>query len=216
MHPYSTSPLSPSSFDHTSGTHKVHYQPHQQWDFFVDSDDRPVDLSLTLPHYRAHNQPVGHRMKMYVHSERHEIKAKVCRRSLRSPFFLAVHSSSAAPVTLYLPSDFSGIIRIPSPDTQRQKVSFSAGFSNHILPRVRFTSSTRMQSTEGEGDSLDEVEVFALGPITLRMWDVAEGAPEKASREVWRRLLKRSSSTHVAHKNRERQPAIDWDFLLDD
>jgi hypothetical protein len=61
---------------HGAGTHKVHYQPQQQWDFIADADERPVDVSLVLPHYRARNQPTGHRMSMYIHS-RAEIKSTI-------------------------------------------------------------------------------------------------------------------------------------------
>jgi hypothetical protein len=61
---------------HGAGTHKVHYQPQQQWDFIADTDERPVDVSLVLPHYRARNQPTGHRMSMYIHS-RAEIKSTI-------------------------------------------------------------------------------------------------------------------------------------------
>ena len=59
-----------------TGTHKVHYQPQQQWDFIAEADEQPVDLSLVLPHYRARNQPTGHRMSMFIHS-RGEIKSVV-------------------------------------------------------------------------------------------------------------------------------------------
>ncbi|TFY74342.1 hypothetical protein EWM64_g9670 [Hericium alpestre] len=207
-------------FNQTSGTHKVHYKPHQQWDYLVAAEEHPIDLSLMLPHYRAHNQPIGHRMGMYLHSERHEIKARVGRKSLHAAFFLSVHASSAAPVTLYLPSDFSGVIRIPSCDSSRQKISLSAGFSNHILPRVRFMSSSSPHTCQEAQNVHDEVEIFASGPITLRMWNVVDGMPEKATREVFRRLLKCASSTHVSGppkaKDREQQRVIDWDFLLED
>jgi hypothetical protein len=59
-----------------TGTHKIHYQPQQQWDFTTDADDHPVDLSLVLPHYRARSQPTGHQMSMYVHSSG-EIKSTI-------------------------------------------------------------------------------------------------------------------------------------------
>ncbi len=59
-----------------TGTHKIHYRPQHQWDFTTDADDRPVDLSLVLPHYRARSQPTGHQMSMYVHSSG-EIKSTI-------------------------------------------------------------------------------------------------------------------------------------------
>ena len=59
-----------------TGTHKIHYQPQQPWDFTTDADDHPVDLSLVLPHYRARGQPTEHQMSMYVHSSG-EIKSTI-------------------------------------------------------------------------------------------------------------------------------------------
>ncbi|KAI0059124.1 hypothetical protein BV25DRAFT_1829444 [Artomyces pyxidatus] len=189
----SSSEDSPKHFDSCLvGTHKLHYLPRQQWDFIADSEDQPIDLSLIIPHYRAHNQPTGYRMSMHIHSERSEIKATVCRKSPRSPFLLYVHSSSTAPVTLYLPSDFSGSVRAPA------HTSFSAGFTNHILPRVG-------------GAGGDALEVCAAGPVTLRMWDVCAGAPERPAREAWRKMCRRGASARSLP-----QPAIDWDFLLED
>lgn len=62
----------------TVGTQKVHYHHQGQWDFFVNATETSsVDLSLMLPHYRAHNQPAGHRLSMFISSERSEIKTKV-------------------------------------------------------------------------------------------------------------------------------------------
>ncbi|KAH9977088.1 hypothetical protein BGW80DRAFT_1543159 [Lactifluus volemus] len=60
--------------------------------FIADADERPVDVLLVLPHYRARCQPTKHRMSMYIHG-RAEIKATVCRQSSRTPF-LSVHLSS--------------------------------------------------------------------------------------------------------------------------
>ncbi|KAI0318432.1 hypothetical protein OF83DRAFT_25132 [Amylostereum chailletii] len=194
------------------GSQKVHYQSQRDWDFVVNSDDEPIDLTLILPHYRAYNQPTGHRMSMYIHSQRGEVKSKICRSSPRSPFFLSVHSSGLVPVTLYLPSDFNGTIRFP---VRQPKVSCSAGFNNHILPRVHFSSSTRHGSTEYDAD---EVEIYASGPVQLRMWDVAEGAPERSAREVIRQMYRRASSKNlrVEAKSQTHPQVIDWDFLLDD
>jgi len=60
----------------STGTHKIHYQPQQQWDFITDADDHPVDLSLVLPHYRARSQPTGHQMSMHIHGSG-EIKSTI-------------------------------------------------------------------------------------------------------------------------------------------
>ena len=49
-------------------------------DFTLETDDRPIDVSLVLPHYRAHNQPYDHRLSMFVGSESgSSVKVKVVR-----------------------------------------------------------------------------------------------------------------------------------------
>jgi hypothetical protein len=198
-----------------TGTHKVHYQPQQQWDFISDTDEHPVDVSLVLPHYRARNQPTGHRMSMYIHG-RGEIKSVVCRQSSRTPFFLCVHSSSTAPVTLCLPSDFSGKIGFSSPQA---KVSLSPGFSNKVISRVRFariSSPQEKKMNRIDEDGSDEVEIHAAGNITLRIWDVVEGAPESVAREAWRKMCRRATSSKNLRAEQRTRQAIDWDFLLED
>ncbi|KAH9999099.1 hypothetical protein BJV77DRAFT_1064570 [Russula vinacea] len=198
-----------------TGTHKVHYQPQQQWDFVADVDEHPVDLSLVLPHYRARNQPTGHRMSMFVHS-RNEIKSMVCRQSFRTPFFLCVHSSSTAPVTLCLPSDFSGKICLSS---SQSKVSLSPGFTNNVISRVRFariSSPQEKKLNRVDEDGSDEVEIHAAGHITLRTWDVVEGTPERVAREAWRKMCRRATSSKNLRAEQRTREAIDWDFLLDD
>ncbi|KAI0045151.1 hypothetical protein FA95DRAFT_1495930, partial [Auriscalpium vulgare] len=206
---------------------KLHYLPRQQWDFVADADDQSIDLSMIIPHYRAHNQPNDYRLSMHIHSRQGEIKTTVCRKSPRSPFFLFVHSSSTAPVTLYLPSDFCGVIRLPS---RKQNVSLSPSFSARVLPRVHWRSaggagSMRKSSLfedEDEHGRADEVEVCAAGPLTLRVWDVVEGAPERPARESWRKMVKRATSRGnirqqaQQQQQQQQQQAIDWDFLLDD
>jgi hypothetical protein len=52
----------------------------ENWDFHLDIAHKPVDLSLVLPHYRARNQPIEHRMSMFVGNESHPMKLKVVRR----------------------------------------------------------------------------------------------------------------------------------------
>jgi len=105
----------------------------------------------------------------------------------------------------------------------KQKVSLSAGFMNRILPHARFVSTPLghgqgADEDEYDDDGLDEVEIDASGPVTLRMWDVCEGAPESVARETWRRMLKRASSKNLrGHaSSRTQQRGIDWDFLLED
>jgi hypothetical protein len=219
---------SPSSSSHSStddlpkhfgtlctGTHKVHYQPQHQWDFFADADEHPVDLSLVLPHYRARNQPPAHRMSMFVHS-RGEIKSTVCRQSSRTPFHLAVHSSSSAPVTLCLPSDFCGKIYLSS---SQSKVTLSPGFTNNVISRVRFArlpSPEEKRMNRFSEDGSDEVEIHATGLITLRIWDVVEGAPERVAREAWRKMCRRAISSKSLRGEQRARQAVDWDFLLDD
>ena len=148
-----------------------------------------------------------------------------CRKSARSPFVLYVQSSSLAPVTLYLPSDFCGVIRLPAhtavAHAAKQKVSFSAGFTNRILPRARLSTLRVLdqEPDECDGHGLDEVEIDAPGPVSLRMWDVCEGAPERVAREAWRRMLQRACAKKNLcgdAKHRSRQRGIDWDFLLED
>ena len=172
-------------------------------------------------------------MSMFVHS-RSEIKSMVvsavdepyivttkstfiqCRQSSRTPFFLYVHSSSTAPVTLYLPSDFCGKISFSS---SQPDVTLSAGFSNHVAPRVRFA---RIPDPRGgktnhiDEDGSDVVEIHATGHITLRTWDVVGGAPEKVAREAWRKICRRATSSKNLRAEQRARQGIDWDFLLDD
>jgi hypothetical protein len=115
-------------------------------------------------------------------------------------------------VTLYLPSDFSGRICLSS---STPKITFSAGFTNNILPRVRFariSNSQHRKADESSKNGSDEVEIHAPGHITLRMWDVVEGAPESLAREAWRKMCRRATSKGLQAE----QQTIDWDFLLDD
>jgi hypothetical protein len=119
-------------------------------------------------------------------------------------------------VTLYLPSDFCGKISLSSSQT---KVSLSAGFSNHVMPRVRFAripGSREKKMNEIDEDGSDQVEIHATGPITLRMWDVVDGAPEKVAREAWRKMCRRATSSKNLRAEQRARQGIDWDFLLDD
>jgi len=119
-------------------------------------------------------------------------------------------------VTLSLPSDFCGKIYFSS---SQPNVSLSAGFSNHVAPRVRFArlpDPRNKKTNEIDEDGSDLVEIHATGHITLRMWDVVGGAPESVAREAWRKMCRRAiSSKNLRAEQRARQ-GIDWDFLLDD
>jgi len=60
-----------------TGTRKVKYTAGSEWDFFVETMQQPIDLSLVLPHYRARHQPINHRMSMFLCSDSAPIRAKV-------------------------------------------------------------------------------------------------------------------------------------------
>lgn len=65
------------------------YNPDEDWDFHLENAHSSVDLSLALPHYRARNQPVEHRMNMFIGSEVAPIKVKVVRYTQPSPPMLS-------------------------------------------------------------------------------------------------------------------------------
>lgn len=87
------------------------------------------------------------------------------------------------------------------------KLALSAGFTNTIQPRVMLSGSPRREDDEAVDQ--DEVEVYAPGPVTLKMWDVSEGKSERAARETWRKLCRATS-------RRDLTRSCDWDFLLED
>ncbi|KAF8919256.1 hypothetical protein CPB85DRAFT_1212878 [Mucidula mucida] len=178
----------------TTGVQKIKYNAESAWDFQLDVAHKPVDISVVLPHYRARNQPVDHRMHIFLGNDSAPIKAKICRNSPKTKFFLDVQASSAD-VTVYLPSDFTGRIHCAG------RPSLSSGFLNRIMPNVRF------QDSVDSGLPEDEVVVVTSGRITFRMWDVRTGTPENAQKEALKRMFGR---THKAPET------IDWDFLLDD
>ncbi|KAG6845723.1 hypothetical protein H0H87_004989 [Tephrocybe sp. NHM501043] len=178
------------------GTYKVKYQPHEQWDFLLDISTKPIDLSLVLPHYRARNQPVDHRMGMFIGSDSAPIKVKVCRQYSRSRFYLEVQAGTSD-ITIWLPSDFKGQIHYNG------KAHYSAGFVNRVLQNSRIN--------EPEYDELcdeDDVVVSTRGRITFRMWDVQTSAPENTHKETLKRMF--------GCTRKVPETAIDWDFLLDD
>jgi len=138
---------------------------------------------------------------MFIASLSAPVKLKVCRAFPRMKFYLEVQGG-LSPVTLWLPSDFTGRIHLAC--SSAHKPTFSPGFVNSILPHVRINAE-EVCAYDGE----DEVVVRTTGKVTLKMWDIAAGAPERKSRERWRRLLGCSSM-------KTPEATIDWDFLLDD
>lgn len=64
-----------------SGSQRVKFRgagSDSPYDFTLDSEYKPIDVSLVLPHYRAKNQPVDYRLDMFVGNECDEsIKVKV-------------------------------------------------------------------------------------------------------------------------------------------
>ena len=70
------------------GSHKVKYQPDSDWDFQLVGGQLPIDLNLLLPHYRARNQPVDHRMSMFVANDSAPIKLKVVGHPMTHQRFL--------------------------------------------------------------------------------------------------------------------------------
>ncbi|KAJ7221734.1 hypothetical protein GGX14DRAFT_671113 [Mycena pura] len=184
--------------DAPSGSHKVKYLAGEDWDFHLDVAHAPVDLALVLPHYgRARNQPLEHRLSMFVGNDSCPMKIKVCRSFSRAKFELEVHASTSD-VTVWLPSDFSGAIHCPKATT------FSAGFINRIMGNVRLNSRDNSVHAYVE----DEVIVSTRGHVTFRMWDVQTNAPECSHIETLKRLFccSRKVPETMSH---------DWDFLLE-
>ncbi|KAI1784044.1 hypothetical protein LXA43DRAFT_249363 [Ganoderma leucocontextum] len=147
--PQASYPMSTDSLllEQPSGSHRVKYQgagERSLYDFVLETDDQAVDVSLVLPHYRAHNQPYDHRLSMYIGTDSNApVKVKVCRKftpTRTTKFKLEVHSAANSDVTIWLPSDFKGHIHRSS---ACKKVSFSAGFTNRIMRNVCLTQSRR-------------------------------------------------------------------------
>jgi len=182
---------------HPTGTHKVKYHPDEDWDFHLETIQKPIELSLVLPHYRARNQPVEHRMAMFVGSETGPVKLKVCRHIPRSKFYLEIQGATSD-VTIWLPSDFKGQIHYSG------RASFSAGFINRIMQNVRLNEDPYNGVLLNE----DDVVVHTRGNITFRMWDIQTCAPENTHREALKRIF--------GCARRSPETTIDWDFLLED
>ncbi|KAF7294725.1 hypothetical protein MIND_01009900 [Mycena indigotica] len=181
--------------DLPTGTHRVKYLANEDWDFYVDIAHKPIDLSLVLPHFRARNQPIEHRISMYIANDSAPIKLKVCRSVYRSKFELQVRASTSD-VTIWLPSDFKGVIQ---GQKSAKSVKFSDGFVNRIMANVRLNDNAVYDE--------DEVVVATRGNVTFRMWDVNTNAPECVQKETFKRLFGCSrKAPETSH---------DWDFLLE-
>ncbi|KAF7311500.1 hypothetical protein MKEN_01052300 [Mycena kentingensis (nom. inval.)] len=183
--------------DVPAGSCRVKYMPGKDWDFHMYSPHKPIDLSLVLPHFRARGQPIDSRISMFVGSEASPMKLKVCRAVSRSKFELEVRVSTSD-VTIWLPSDFKGVIHCP------KSTKFSAGFVNRIMANARLHTTGRSPASYDE----DEVIVATRGRVTFRMWDVHTNAPECVQVEALKRLF------GCARKVPE--TSHDWDFLLED
>lgn len=239
-------PSTPSSTESllerpATGSHRVKYRgagPLSSHDFVLETSRQNVDASLVLPHFRARNQPLDHRLSMLVANHGADpIKVKVCRnfttaRSTR--FHLEVYSSSSADITVWLPSDFKGHIH-RSANCKRAR--FSAGFTNRIMRNVQLTQSRRPSIVSGlaspdqpysdiyishsepyhedkwYGGAVeeDEVVVHTAGHVTFRMWDIDRGEPEVRAKEACKRMFGFGWCS-----KRAPEVAIDWDFLLED
>ncbi|GJE87933.1 hypothetical protein PsYK624_040160 [Phanerochaete sordida] len=244
-------PSTPSSTDssdslnlleHANGSHRVKYRgagPLSPHDFILETGRQNVDVSLVLPHFRARNQPLDHRLSMLVaNGGLDPIKVKVCRnfttaRSTR--FHLEVYAASSADITVWLPSDFKGHIHRSA---HSKRVRFSAGFTNRIMHNVQLTQSRRPSLvTAGAGPDEpysdiyishpepgyaedkwyggvveeDEVVVHTAGHVTFRMWDIDRGEPEVRAREACKRMFGFGWCA-----KRTPEVAIDWDFLIED
>ncbi|KDQ59595.1 hypothetical protein JAAARDRAFT_626254 [Jaapia argillacea MUCL 33604] len=225
------------------GSHRIRYQRSQDWDFYLDASSprvarQHVDVSLILPHYRARNQPLDHRLGMFIAgSNGGDLKVKICRQfSSRTPFHLTVHApSSKSDVTLYLPSDFKGrIVLSSSTSTSPSPPTLSAGFTNHILrnaiihsrsttspphPDFNFQPESDCYHSKGYDDEV-RVELNGGGNVKLRMWDVTTGEVEKKGKEVWKKMFggsgKCCGGCGAGITPGARRPGGEWDFLLDD
>ncbi|KAJ7789407.1 hypothetical protein B0H14DRAFT_3891920 [Mycena olivaceomarginata] len=140
-----------------SGSHKVKYTG-DNWDFHLDIPTKAVDLSLVLPHYP---QPM---------------KLKVYRSYYHAKFEMEVRASTSD-ITIWLPSDFKGVIHCPKATT------FSAGFVNRIMGNVRLNDLDAKHVYDE-----DEVIVSTSGRVQIPALLLRAQAPETASHD-WDFLL---------------------------
>ncbi|KAF9821615.1 hypothetical protein IEO21_00461 [Rhodonia placenta] len=236
-----------SLLEQPTGSHRVKYRgagEHSRWDFALETEHRPIDVSLVLPHYRARSQPLDHRLSMYVGNEIGEtIKIKVCRNFLptrTTKFHLEVYSSSNADVTIWLPSDFRGHIHRSA---KCKKVSFSAGFTNRIMPNACLTQSRRpsvVSTPDGVTHQFSDIYIADDAGVYSdnEKWNagyISSGTEEDevvvhtlghVTFRMWdvhrgepevrcREACKRVFALGWCSK-RIPEVAIDWDFLLED
>lgn len=173
-------------------------------------------MSLVIPHYRARQQPVDHRLNMFIASASAPVKLKIvslpraclvasgvshggdqCRPVPRCKFYLEIQAD-VSNVVVWLPSDFKGLIRYAG------RASFSAGFINRIMGNARLNDDLCDQW------DADEVVVETKGAVTFRMWDVHANSPENSPKETLRRIFGYSKKAEQARRG------INWDFLLED
>jgi len=203
---------SDSSSSVSPRSHKIKYQgAGDDWDYVLETEQETIDVALVLPHYRARNQPLDHRMNMFVSNDDGEVKVKVCRplASHRCGFSLEV-VSSRSDVTVWLPSDFHGKIHLHSASPSRSKATLSPGFSNKIMHNVQLSldDSNSIDGDYWNPDSRDEVNIRTSGNVNLKMWDVRTSAPEVKSKETLKRIF--------GSKTKKLSKRVNWDFLLED
>ncbi|KAI4293575.1 hypothetical protein K525DRAFT_275080 [Schizophyllum commune Loenen D] len=180
------------------GTYKVKYSG-ARWDYYLDVPQagETIDMSLALPHYRARNQPIDHRMNIFVGNETGPVKLKICRNTHRTRFSLEV-SASTSDVVVWIPSDFKGTI------THSGKATFSAGFVNHVAANARINDKA-LDAVDGDLDE-DVVIVSTHGTVNFRMWDVRTSAVENPQKEAIKRIF--------GVKRRAPESPANWDFLI--
>jgi hypothetical protein len=95
IHGFSISQVDEFNKSSCFGTHKVHYRSGEMWDFTAgvsstssSSAGQPIDLTLVMPHYRARNQPIEHKMSALLEAVDAPIKAKIVCCFLWFPFTL--------------------------------------------------------------------------------------------------------------------------------
>ena len=83
-------------------------------------------------------------------------------------------------MTLYVPSDFKGIIKLSHPSARvAPSVRLSANFNQNVLPHTTFAAAAPGEDdTAKNASGLDGIRVCAP-VLNLRVWDVMAAAPER-------------------------------------
>jgi hypothetical protein len=120
---------------------------------------------------------------------------------------------SETEVTLYLPSDFKGVVKLSHPSSPSPpSVRMSTAFSQNILPHTTFAAAAAgEEDASSKASSLDGVRVCAP-VLNLRVWDVMTAAPERkehGAKGMFKRLLR--SQPPAARTS----TGANWDFLLE-